>query len=572
MRRLVALCLYLNFVIGIEVPTGADNVAASLEPHLEPFLGRSSSTRREVRTAVQSTLQSEYRADTAERLRTLQDEMRSTYASLPKTEFGLLGRAAVRYLLHRHFVRSRAWMVTGLAPTGQHTWASLPSPLEVLRDRTHGSVHELFERRLQKRGLDLHEVAMLAAMVENQVHGEAVRRLHKAWKVLTSTEEATAMVSSSAVDAVRLAIADAEEVLDMYMASLVLSTDEYFNRKKFAIVNVSLKARFPIWNTSQPFVRQRLHAIAAGASNVSFSALENVVVDISEYFGRFQAPDCDFIKDKLMAVESQTPGQVSMAEFYKLNVEGGMFQFAEATRYLRHLGALNEQPGSMPHIFIANYVDSPSQRVASNGQYAVTCIDECEAFLAGLEERVAGPLASPAVVADFLANASSRTTPARGEEGLPDALLRHLESIAEVHGGAVPIHGRLLAQLLHHAFPRECPFPISGDAHYLLMPKDYGRVIHDKLDGMASRKEMLEFVNAPSAAAPSKLAIPWDPTEELVAIVVPLRLPFVSNFLATSFQAAACCTFLVLLISNLSMTQGTKLASSQRLVRLLRLC
>merc|ERR1719510_1400266 len=34
-----------------------------------------------------------------------------------------------------------------------------------------------------------------------------------------------------------------------------------------------------------------------------------------------------------------------------------------------------------------------------------------------------------------------------------------LRQIAEAHNGRIPLHGRLFAQWLHYAFPRECPFP-----------------------------------------------------------------------------------------------------------------
>ena len=40
-----------------------------------------------------------------------------------------------------------------------------------------------------------------------------------------------------------------------------------------------------------------------------------------------------------------------------------------------------------------------------------------------------------------------------------------LHSIASQHGGEVPLHGRLLAQFMHFAFPNECPYPhISQNA------------------------------------------------------------------------------------------------------------
>merc|ERR1712139_607711 len=42
-------------------------------------------------------------------------------------------------------------------------------------------------------------------------------------------------------------------------------------------------------------------------------------------------------------------------------------------------------------------------------------------------------------------------------------LIGKLEAVASRHGGRVPVHGRLFAQWMHHAFPNECPHPhVSG--------------------------------------------------------------------------------------------------------------
>ena len=38
---------------------------------------------------------------------------------------------------------------------------------------------------------------------------------------------------------------------------------------------------------------------------------------------------------------------------------------------------------------------------------------------------------------------------------LSQALQTRLREVANLHGGRVPIHGRLFAQWMHHAFPRE---------------------------------------------------------------------------------------------------------------------
>merc|ERR1719162_2899757 len=39
------------------------------------------------------------------------------------------------------------------------------------------------------------------------------------------------------------------------------------------------------------------------------------------------------------------------------------------------------------------------------------------------------------------------------------ALRGKLDEVAQIHNGNVPLHGRLVAQWLHFAFPHECPYP-----------------------------------------------------------------------------------------------------------------
>merc|ERR1719478_1170515 len=43
---------------------------------------------------------------------------------------------------------------------------------------------------------------------------------------------------------------------------------------------------------------------------------------------------------------------------------------------------------------------------------------------------------------------------------LTGKMMAQLQEVENFHGsGKIPLHGRLLAQWLHYAFPRECPFP-----------------------------------------------------------------------------------------------------------------
>merc|ERR1719413_222807 len=66
-------------------------------------------------------------------------------------------------------------------------------------------------------------------------------------------------------------------------------------------------------------------------------------------------------------------------------------------------------------------------------------------------------MASPGRIAELVAGLPSDTVDA--PRNLSEPLLSRLGEIADHHNGLVPLHGRLFAQWLHHAYPLECPYP-----------------------------------------------------------------------------------------------------------------
>merc|ERR1719343_1203147 len=106
------------------------------------------------------------------RLRAFEDEIRPMYLALPKNEHGALEPTAVRFALHRYFVRKHGWYVKGLEPAGQ-SWNS-SSPTSILKSRAPAFIQSLFEERLHGEGMSLHEVAVFAATLSDLVHNEAL--------------------------------------------------------------------------------------------------------------------------------------------------------------------------------------------------------------------------------------------------------------------------------------------------------------------------------------------------------------------------------------------------------------
>merc|ERR1740121_1857288 len=89
-----------------------------------------------------------------------------------------------------------------------------------------------------------------------------------------------------------------------------------------------------------------------------------------------------------------------------------------------------------------------------------------------------------------------------------------LEEIASAHGGQVPIHGRLFAQWLHYAFPRECPFPHKAGAVSVRTPTQFG-------DGyLATSRDMQEHAHVPQGPVDKEdlqWMSQWSSEEELIA-------------------------------------------------------
>merc|ERR1712093_716942 len=78
-----------------------------------------------------------------------------------------------------------------------------------------------------------------------------------------------------------------------------------------------------------------------------------------------------------------------------------------------------------------------------------------------LEREIAAPAAPASQVANAVSQISSSSVDA--PRNLTASLLGRLDEVATRNGGSVPLHGRLFAQWMHHAFPNECPYPhVSG--------------------------------------------------------------------------------------------------------------
>merc|ERR1719254_477783 len=112
-------------------------------------------------------------AVTNSRLGRIEDSLRATFRALPKNSDGKLEHAAVRYALHSYFVQRHGWYVRGLSDVGEGFTGTLAGG--TLQERVEEFVQDVFEQRLGAHGLNLREMAMLAATFENLVRDEAMQ-------------------------------------------------------------------------------------------------------------------------------------------------------------------------------------------------------------------------------------------------------------------------------------------------------------------------------------------------------------------------------------------------------------
>jgi len=469
---------------------------------LKIFSGTSNDTLTEadIRTSLLSEIESDSGAfDTSSRISLMKEALQPIFAALPKNKYGNLDRTAVRYALHRVFVMRHGWVIKGLSP---HASPSNSSSKGVLKDKVPAYIEDLFEKRLHGKGLHLKELAIVGATLEHLIHNEAVDKLGEVYDVHGFLP--TDVISSD----------QADQLLDTYMMGYIRSRSfKNMTRVEAKQLVGEMKVVYLAWGETQKFVRGIRTSIAQ--NRVDFIAMSKVVGAVNERFGSFQDQDCAEVKASLMKMEYSGSGRVKLADFYA-PARNGQWQFQESLPYLKQLGVIDDFDRKNPSVMIPNYVASHANCIATSGFYTICCKNECEGILGYLEQKIAAPEGKTGVIATLVANLSSSTVLAPRE--LSANLLRRLDDIAMSHNGGVPLHGRLFAQWMHHAYPLECPFPHVAGTTSSLTADDWE--IENGVASVANDEEMSQYVARASALAEeAKIdggVAPWSFEEELL--------------------------------------------------------
>jgi hypothetical protein len=328
-------------------------------------------------------------------------------------------------------------------------------------------------------------------------------------------------------------------MLDIYMMAFILGEDlSNMTLYEARSLNDDMPTVFSGWHDTQEFVRRiRLDITqkAEGKSlSLDFAALAKVVKAIGEEFGSFQSIECRRLKDTLVNMEFADSGRVRLSDFYKPSLDGG-WQFQESVGYLRQLGALDESNLDASSVVLVNYLHSQTNCIASSGYYSVCCKDECEHLIGQLEARIAAPKANPSVIVSLVENMASATV--KSSRKLSFTLTKRLQDIADLNGGDVPLHGRLFAQWMHHAYPRECPYPHKAGTTRQKTADEW--LLETGTDSMATPEEMQIFTDrvASRSERGDEGIMPWSPEEELL-VVCRADMPLDASFKFSSLRPA----------------------------------
>jgi len=210
--------------------------------------------------------------------------------------------------------------------------------------------------------------------------------------------------------------------------------------------------------------------------------------------------------------EGNGTGKVLLYDFYAAYVHKGILNFNERPEYLRQLGVLDESDPSRVRVLIPNYVHTPANCLESSSLYNTCCTDSCGDLFGHLEAHLQAPHASPERILSSLSETSSPHSPAN--RSWSRTLVSKLEEVAAHHGGEVPLHGRLFAQWLHFAYPRECMYPHVSNSVSTWTAEQW--IEETGVEAWMSLEEMQDHVG--SGAPVSMTQQPRDEEEEEVCL------------------------------------------------------
>lgn len=389
------------------------------------------------------------RGHDAERLLHFEEAILPMFKSMPKNSDGNLGQATARRALHRLFLHRHGWSIEGLLPAADENDAA--TPRSISSTWMPAFLLEAIEQLFGTHGVNVQELAVLAAAFEDLVHREAIGRLEDLYDWMgLSTDKVLSEHRS-------------EDVIKAYMimytsgGNATVRTKEDLFKKKGALNRRTL-AWLKKVERGVAEAESLCDAKTGECGQLDFKATTRVVEEIGEQYRDFNQGECNDLSNTLKDLEDpQKLGHVLLSDFYKPGLHNS-WNFTEREDYLRALGTLDETDPAQPRVIIPNYVHSRPNCLATSEIYVVCCKNLCEDLMNKLETHLAAPTARPERVERLLWSMP----------GTPSTSLRDL---AAAHDGEIHIHSRAFAQWLHEAYPRTCPRPLPESISHAKDPE-----------------------------------------------------------------------------------------------------
>jgi len=323
-----------------------------------------------------------------------------------------------------------------------------------------------------------------------------------------------------------LSVESGREVVETYLQSVLLSFNiSEMTKGQVGRMRKFIYRLFPYWNGTMVWLDEVQRDVVPDLKTMAFSDVARFVDAVNERYGSQSDKDCEDIQQKLLRLEEDGTGRVKIRDFYESVAAHGFWNFRENLEYLRHAGIIDDSDPAVPRVIIPNYLQMSSNCLVPSNYYAICCMDRCEGMMDHIEREIKAPYATVGRILGLVSALPSNSMPAR--RILPSGLVRKLEEVAAHHGGVVPLHGRLFAQWMHFAYPRECVYPHASNTTWGLSSEEWENATG--LNSSMSKAQVADFVETLPAAVDAKpctesedgeacMAM-WAPHEELVDAV-----------------------------------------------------
>eukprot|EP00929_Paragymnodinium_shiwhaense_P040350 TRINITY_DN2107_c0_g1_i1.p1 TRINITY_DN2107_c0_g1~~TRINITY_DN2107_c0_g1_i1.p1 ORF type:complete len:583 (-),score=160.69 TRINITY_DN2107_c0_g1_i1:47-1795(-) len=441
------------------------------------------------------------------RLEKLQKALEPMWPALPKDAEGKLSHSVVRYALHRLMVDYYGWYVKGLEPDGGHRNASVPR-MEMAGATVSSDAFDwvpeymqwFLEKKMGGGGLSLRETAVLAASIIELASRESsalLKSVYKFWEM-----EAAQPVVKKMIPDVLLTY------MITYLKEFNLTKDAQRDRRGMLR---TFRKFYPNNDDLEGFLKLLQMEVAPKSeeSGLAFEDAHHILDEASQRYSKaLNNEECRNLKHFMLDREVPgRPGRLLISEFYK---HGGFnadrWLFNEKYEYLMAIGVVDTSDPVHPAIIVPNYVSSKPQCLEVSNIFGMCCRNECESFLSKLELEFKSDTADPDAVLKMIENMGSDTIEA--PRVLSETLKERLQKVADANKGKIPLHGRLFAQWMHHAYPRECPFPHEAGTYSPLTPDQWMLDKHES--AYATRDEMDCHVTGNCAGGAQAIAVSPD--------------------------------------------------------------